>query len=229
MLPGQAMTTDPLIVQLQGYAARHPQKRVVLAEKIGISKSALDKFFIGLGGPVARRKVEAFLSDASRPLDIAAEHLGSYSRAQAGRYIGDYVFMRPDFRDPEAIALFRVGIDWDERVPGLRFRGVADGRFEKIAYLTIPRGSMYIQAHHNQKGWCSLMVLTQIDGDGRMYGTMLAMGDLIGSLYLPMFTPVCYWKTRLADLGIIGKGHRLYETCRGFLDVPRAEGHFKVL
>jgi hypothetical protein len=221
---------DPLVRALREHVALKPVKREVLAERIGIAKPTLDKFFIGQYGPTTRMRVEAFLRGADKKSDLSAKHLGSYSREQAAVYIGEYAFIRPDFKENNNIYAFRIHIEWDNDLPGLRFKAFADGKYEKTAFVTMARGTMYLQIFHTDKGWCSLMMVTSLDASARMYGSMLAMGNIVGNVFLPMVIPVCFWKKKLSDsdIGQIDNRHPRFSEYSSWLSFARDQDHVKI-
>ena len=47
--------------------------------------------------------------------DFAAEEVGKYTYKDVKKYLGDYVFARPSFRDESVIHAFHMGIEWDRK------------------------------------------------------------------------------------------------------------------
>lgn len=223
---------DPLIRATRDFLATHRVSRETFAVQTRLGKSTLDKFLIGqFSDKTAAIVANAIGYHVPREgiADHAAPSLGGYAREAAEVYLGTYLFLRPDFRDPQTIAAFRMEIDWDESMPGLRIRGLADGRFEKFGHIAMPRGSMYVAVQHNEQGWCSLTMLSYIDGEDRMYGGMLAMGNPIGNTFLPMVMPVVLNKTAPSadDLGRIGRDHPRNAAYRALLARAIDEQHVR--
>lgn len=204
---------------VRSYIAKERISREEFAQRAKLGKSTVDKLVIGLFSEKTILQVESQLNINVRlsgdEAEFASEDLGKYTREDTARYIGEYVFARPSFREEEVIYAFRMEIGWDRADRALVIKEKApDKKTLQFGKIHIPRASMHIFISSNQGGWLKNVILSQVDIYKRMKGLMLTMGRAFGNVYAPMAVPVIMNKyDQLSDdmIGAISPGSRMYE------------------
>jgi transcriptional regulator with XRE-family HTH domain len=129
---------------------------------------------------------------AAAPPGLAPEEMGAYARAAVRWLEGEYLTLRPSFREPGSIYAYRTLIDWDEEKGCLSFSESSrlDREFEQQGFVSFPHLSGYIYLVTSSFGQYRLGILGRPGADGILCGvlTTLASGD--GAQLTPTATPI---------------------------------------
>jgi len=195
---------------VRAYIAKERISREEFALRAKLGKSTVDKLVVGLFSDKTILQIEAQLNISLRSsgegAEFADEEVGKYTREDTKRYIGEYVFARPSFREPGIIHAFRMEIEWDRGARALLVKEQArDKKVLQFGKIYIPRASSHIFILSNQRAWVKSVVLSQLDIHKRMKGLMLTMGRAFANIYAPMAMPVIMNKYDRVDDDMVGK------------------------
>ena len=199
--------------------ARERISREEFASRTKLGKSTVDKLVVGLFSEKTVLQVEAQLGTCLRSSgggsDFAAEEVGKYTFEDTKKYVNDYVFARPSFRDENVIHAFHMGVEWDRNAKALMVKEKSKGKkVLQFGTIYIPRASMHIFILSTQGAWMKSIILSQLDIYKRMKGLMLTMGRAFGNVYAPMAMPIImnqYEHVRDEMVGTIVPGSPVYE------------------
>jgi hypothetical protein len=214
-----ASDRQKIIQAVRAYMAKERISREEFATRAKLGKSTVDKLVVGIFSEKTVLQVEAQLGTSLRSsaggADFATEEVGKYTYEDAKKYVGDYVFSRPSFRDENVIHAFHMGIEWDRSAKALMVKEKSkDKKVLQFGTIYIPRASMHIFILSTQGAWVKTVILTQLDVYKRMKGLMLTMGRAFGNVYAPMAMPVImnqYEQVREEMIGTITPGSPVYE------------------
>ena len=148
-------------------------------------------------------------------VELADPEVGKYTREDARRYLGEYVFARPSFRDESLIYAYQMEVVWDQSAKALLVKEKSPNKkVLQFGKIYIPRASMHIFILSNESGWLKSVILSQLDVYKRMKGLMLTMGRAFANVYAPMAMPVImnkYDKIQDHMIGTIAKGTAVYD------------------
>jgi hypothetical protein len=193
---------------VRAYIAKERISREEFAQRTKLGKSTVDKLVVGLFSEKTVMQVESQLGINLRrsSAEIADAELGGYSREEVQRYVGDYIFVRPSFREEAGLHAFPMRIEWDHAFSSLlikeRTRNKETLQFGRIY---IPRASRHIFILSNERGWLKTTILSRFDAHKKMKGVMLTLGRAFGNLYLPMAMPVIMNKCDKIEDEAVGK------------------------
>lgn len=186
-----------IISAVRAYMAKERISREEFAARTKLGKSTVDKLVVGLFSEKTVLQVEAQLGtsllSSGGGAEFAAEAVGKYTLEDTKKYIGDYVFARPSFRDENVIHAFHMGVEWDRNAKALMVKEKSKGKNEKVLQfgtIYIPRASMHIFILSTEGAWVKSIILSQLDIYKRMKGLMLTMGRAFGNVYAPMAMPI---------------------------------------
>jgi hypothetical protein len=207
------------------YIARERISREEFALRAKLGKSTVDKLVVGIFSEKTILQIETQLGinlrRAGSDIEFADEAFGKYTREEADRYIGDYVFVRPSFREDAIIHAFHMHIEWDRAVRALLIKERSrDKKALQFGEVYIPRASRHIFILSNQGGWLKNVILSELDVYKTMKGVMLTVGRSFANLYTPMAMPVVMNKVDKVEdhiTGPIDPGSRLYEAYKNDL------------
>jgi hypothetical protein len=214
-----ASERQKIIQAVRAYMAKERISREEFASRTKLGKSTVDKLVVGIFSEKTVLQVEAQLGTSLRSsgvgADFAAEEVGKYMYEDVKKYLGDYVFARPSFRDESVIHAFYMGIEWDRNAKALMVKEKSKSKkVLQFGTIYIPRASMHIFILSTQGAWVKSIILSQLDIYRRMKGLMLTMGRAFGNVYAPMAMPVImnqYEQVRDDMVGTITPGSPSYE------------------
>lgn len=200
-----------IIEAIRTYMARERISREEFAQRAKLGKSTIDKLATGLFSERTILQIEARLNiklrEASASTATAPPEFGSYTREEAGYFIGDYVFARPSFQEEGVIQAFHMEIVWapSDNVLVLQEPPRNDEISPQVGKIHIPRGSNHIFVASNENGWLQTIVLSQLNVLKRMKGMMLTMGHAFANIYSPVAVPVIMNKHSKVETGMVGR------------------------
>jgi hypothetical protein len=220
---------------VRSYIAKERISREEFAQRTKLGKSTVDKLVIGIFSEKTVLQIESQLNvnlrRAGASMEFAAEEFGRYTREEADRYTGDYVFARPSFREDANIHAFHMQVQWDRAVRALLIRECAnDKKLLQFGHLYIPRASRHIFILSNEGGWVKSVILSELDASKRMKGVMLTVGRAFANIYAPMAMPVIMNKYDKIDehmIGTLSPGTRLYEEYKQDLSTVEQDQYAK--
>ena len=162
----------------------------------------------------------------------APVYMGAYTRAAVDHYLGDYLTLRPDFTNPEAVVAYRTQISWDDEWPSLLFEECdrPDAPYSHRGRLYVPASSSFIHLVSLTKGAMRMIVVSQLDRDGLMRGLITTLNKQRAT-YVPVSTPIVYAKRDAAGLafGTITPQHAAYAGYRALLCDTISEGYARLV
>jgi hypothetical protein len=220
---------------VRSYIAKERISREEFAQRTKLGKSTVDKLVIGIFSEKTILQIESQLNvnlrRAGASMEFAAEEFGRYTREDADRYTGDYVFARPSFRDDANIHAFHMQVQWDHAVRALLIKECAnDKKLLQFGHLYIPRASRHIFILSNEGGWVKSVILSELDALKRMKGVMLTVGRAFANIYAPMAMPVIMNKHDKIDehmIGTLNPGTPLYEEYKHELSTVEQDQYAK--
>ncbi len=216
--------------------ARRRISRQALADMAKISLSTLEKALAGtrpftlatiirieeaLGTRL--RPAEVNTLAAAAPSEMAPAHLGSYSHAGIKWIEGQYLTLRPSFKNPGELFSYALHIRWDAEAGYLSFAEAqrVDAKFEQSGVVSMPNLSGHIYLVTNDEGQHRMMVLGRPTIDGVLYGILTTLQVGHGSQLVPVSCPVALvkWKDAAAPMiGSVTHSCPQYEEYRQILD-----------
>ena len=201
-----------IVQAIRAYIARERISREEFALRTRLGKSTVDKLVVGIFSEKTILQVEAqakiaLLGGATSAPEAAAAELGAYTKEETKNYIGEYVFVRPSFREDGTIHAFHMEIVWDSEAQGLLVKEVAAGKKVPLQFgkIFIPRASAHLFILSNEQAWLKQVIFSQIDIYKRMKGIMLTMGHAFANIYTPVAMPAIMNKYDRIDAEMIGK------------------------
>lgn len=165
--------------------------------------------------------------------EVAPVYMGAYTRAAVDDYIGSYLTLRPAFAHPGAIVAYRTDISWDAGWPSLLFqeRDRPDKPYAHRGRLYVPAASMFLHLVSLTKGAMRMIVVSQLDRDGRMRGLITTLNKQRAML-VPVSAPIVYRKVddfSSFALGEIGPDEPACAGYRELLEETLAEGYARLV
>lgn len=243
----QAAEGREIAYRIREELARRRMSRQGLADAARISISTLEKVLSGkraftlatvirleeaLG---TRLRETAKAASPSSAASLAPDHLGAYVRPAVKWIEGDYLTLRPSFRNPDAIFAYVTSIQWDEDVGHLIFQESrrTDPVFEQRGQVSMPHLSGHVYLVTNDDGQMRLTILGRPTSNKALYGILTTLQVGAGSQLVPMSCPVALVRTSDADkaaVGIIAPDHSEFEGYRQRLAIAIDDdfAHFRV-
>lgn len=128
--------------------------------------------------------------------DRAPAHWGGYARSSLSHYPGQYLVMRPAFKQPANIYTYLVDVSWDDAGGGLVFaeKARADARHTQHGRIWIPNPSNHLYFVSGQDGWLRSITLSLLDEENTMRGIVSTLHNISGALYVPIAAPIVFVK-----------------------------------
>jgi transcriptional regulator with XRE-family HTH domain len=216
--------------------ARRRMSRAALADLAKISLSTLEKALAGtrpftlstvirieeaLGTRLRVAKVDT--APQNNASELAPAHLGSYAHAGIKWLEGQYLTLRPSFKEPANLFSYALSIYWDAEAGCLKFAEAqrTDAKFEQSGMVSMPNLSGHIYLVTNDEGQHRLMVLSRPTIDGILYGILTTLQVGHGSQLVPVSCPVALVKwANAADpvIGSITPNCPQFDAYRGIID-----------
>lgn len=171
---------------------------------------------------ISLRQQRNLLPANDGPQGLAADGLGSYSRAGVSWMEGDYVTLRPSFSEPQAIYAYLTQIRWDQVASNLVFTESEriDAEYTQGGVVSAPHQSGHIYFVTNKHGQYRLIIVARPTIRGELHGILTTLQVGRGAQLTPVATPIVLapFKTILsAEFGRIKQGHACYASYRGLL------------
>jgi hypothetical protein len=179
--------------QIKHYLAVNRISREQFCFQTKLGKSTVDKLITGIYSENTLHIVLERTS-FSRSANVAAKSLGGYAKSLWTGYISDYIIMRPDLNDDDAIVVGPVSIKWNDDLPGfcLYELDIHTGNWAIIGELAIPHERsplIYVIPSGPIKAGAylvvSIMMRTPV-----MRGLMLGIHNPAAHAYVPTAVPV---------------------------------------
>jgi hypothetical protein len=222
-----------IVDTIRTYMARERISRDEFARRAKLGKSTIDKLVTGLFSERTILQIEARLNIRLRATGggegaSAAAEFGAYTREEGSYFLGEYTFARPSFHEEGVIQVFHMEIVWGSNpsVLQLRERERTDEVTPQAGTIHIPRGSGHLFILSNENGYLQTTIVTQLNVLKRMKGIMLTMGQVLGSVYLPMAVPVVLSKVDKVDPRMIGRitsGSQMFDHYQAELSSVKAD------
>ena len=198
-----------IVDAVRTYMARERISRDEFAQRAKLGKSTIDKLVTGLFSERTILQIEARLNISLRgtsPGSVPPE-FGAYTREEGSYFVGQYTFARPSFHEAGVIHAFHMDIVWGSNPSVLRLQEPErkDRQAPQQGTIHIPRGSSYLFIHSNEKGYLCTTILSQLNALQRMKGVMLTLGNIIGSVHIPVAIPVVLTKVYKIEPQMIGR------------------------
>jgi transcriptional regulator with XRE-family HTH domain len=226
------MISDELSQIVREEIARRRISRQALADMAKISLSTLEKALAGTRPFTLATviRIEEALGTRLRPMDaiaaspeLAPAHLGAYSHASIKWIEGQYLTLRPSFKQPDALFSYALNIRWSSEDGYLVFAESQreDAKFEQKGIVSMPNLSGHIYLVTNDDGQHRMMVLGRPTIDHILYGILTTLQVGHGSQLVPVSCPVALIKWEQATepmIGSVSANCAQYEQYRQLLD-----------
>ena len=183
-----------IVEAVRTYMARQRISRDEFAQRAKLGKSTIDKLVTGLFSERTILQIEARLNIRLRDTGRAnaPAEFGGYTQEEGSYFLGEYIFIRPSFREEGVIVAFHMAIVWgtNPNVLELRERERDDGLTPQVGTIHMPRASSHLFILCNESGLLQTIIVSQLNALKRMRGVMLAAGNVLGNMYLPLAAPV---------------------------------------
>jgi transcriptional regulator with XRE-family HTH domain len=223
---------DELSQRVREALARRRISRQALADTAKISLSTLEKALAGTRPFTLATiiRIEEALGTRLRSIEtvsgsqeLAPDYLGSYSHAGTKWIEGQYLTLRPSFKNPGDIFSYATSIHWNAERGHLQFAESqrADAKFEQGGSVSMPNLSGHIYLVTNDGGQYRMMVLGRPTIDGVLYGILTTLQVGHGSQLVPISCPVALVKWNdVADpmIGSVPQSAPQYAEYRRIID-----------
>jgi hypothetical protein len=127
----------------------------------------------------------------------APDAMGGYSFKTAEPYIGEYVCVRPGFKNPKTLYAYLMDISWSQNDGHLIFqeKNRKDAKFTHTGDVYLAEGSPVVNLVTIAKGKVRQIILSTIDGDGVMKGLLQTLYNPFGTAFMPVSAPFVLKKT----------------------------------
>lgn len=234
--------------------ARRRMSRQGLADKARISISTLEKALAGkraftlatiirleqaldtdLRGELRATPARSSAALSAATPSLAPAHLGAYARPTVKWIEGDYLTLRPSFRDSDALFAYITTIGWDDDAGHLIFEETrrSDFVFAQHGNVSMPHFSGHIYLVVNDEGQHRLTILGRPTSDKALYGLLTTLQVGAGSQLVPVSCPIAFIKVadpEVATVGIIAAHHPSYDIYRQRLSIATGDdfAHFRL-
>lgn len=239
--------TGAIAYRIREELARRRMSRQGLADKARISISTLEKALAGKRAftlaTIIRLEEALEANLRSHPVEVAhvalpsfaPAHLGAYARPYVKWIEGDYLTLRPSFRDRNALFAYITTIAWDDDAGHLVFEETrrTDPVFAQHGHVSMPHFSGHIYLIVNDEGQHRLTILGRPTSDRALYGLLTTLQVGAGSQLVPVSCPIAFMRVAdpdVASVGIIAAHHPSYDIYRRKLSVATEDdfAHFRV-
>lgn len=191
---------ERIAAAIRHYIAENSLSREQFAFKAKLSKSLIDKMLVGIFTEKGLAKLEANIGVRFRAHNIikkaSSEFYGGYTADEVKNYIGTYEFIRHDMQDIDVIHVYAMRIEWSEDRSCLVVihQGIDQSGYRQMGQISIPKSEKYIFIISNGDGWHQLCILTKFNFTKMMAGGLFTLGNVSGSMFAPVATPLCMRK-----------------------------------
>ena len=186
-----------------------------------LSESTIDKALAGTKLSQATvDKIEAILKTkfdlASKtqapetpkiPSEKSSESLGNYTFSAVEHLQGDYLFVRPTFKNPSIISAYLIAVRWDEGENCLAFseRSRSDTKYTQSGKVYVPFGRPFLNFLTGSTGGVRLVVVSMPDSDHIMRGIITTLHNPSGPSFIPISAPAAMLKVKDATEDMLGQ------------------------
>lgn len=204
-----------------------------LEKMVKRSQSTMDHFFAGDFADSLLVRVEHVLKRRfGQSSSVAPVEWGGYTKESTVKFVGSFLTLRNDFKNPAQICAYVTTIEWGDieqahifegrviQKPkiagyGLIFREErrADTKYTHRGQVWFPGGQFLYLASTYGEGRLRAAIASVPDND-KMTGIQLSLHNAKGVAYVPAAAPITFLRrTKIADedLGYIQSGHPCYE------------------
>jgi transcriptional regulator with XRE-family HTH domain len=224
--------------------ARRRLSRQWLADRARISLSTLEKALSGrrpftlatvvrieealetnLRGPAMNGGAAAGASTGFAP-----EEMGAYARPAVRWLEGEYLTLRPSFKEPGALYSYRTLIEWDEAKSHLSFSETdrVDLEFQQQGFVSFPHLSGQIYLVTNYFGQYRVAILSRPMAGGALNGVLTTLVSGQGAQLIPAATPLTLIPARAGaepNYGLLHVGDRCWDEYRDCVDRIAGRGY----
>jgi hypothetical protein len=158
----------------------------------------------------------------------APDAMGGYSFKTAEPYIGEYVCVRPDFKNPKNLYAYKMDISWSQNDGHLIFqeKNRNDAKFTHTGDVYLAERSPFVNLVTIAKGKVRQIILSTIDGDGVMKGLLQTLYNPFGDAYMPVSAPFVLKKTngQQVAIGELDETTSDYKAHRQLLEQVKKDG-----
>jgi hypothetical protein len=158
----------------------------------------------------------------------APEAMGGYSFRTAEPYIGEYVCVRPDFKNPKNLYAYLMDISWNEDDGHLIFQEKKrkDAKFTHTGDVYLAESFPIVNLVTIAKGNVRQIILSTIDDDGVMKGLLQTRYNLFGMAFMPVSAPFFLKKTNGHEfaMGELDETMSDYKAHRQLLEGVKKDG-----
>lgn len=224
--------------------ARRRLSRQWLADKARISLSTLEKALSGRRPftlATVVRIEEALETDlrggrngtapaAAHGGGFAPEEMGAYARPAVRWLEGEYLTLRPSFKEPGALYSYRTLIEWDEASSHLRFSESdrIDTEFQQQGFVSFPHLSGQIYLVTSCAGQFRIAILSRPMAGGALNGVLTTLVSGQGAQLIPAATPLTLIPARAGaepEYGLLRPGSRCWGEYRDCVDRIARQGY----
>lgn len=207
--------------------------RLKLEKMVGRSESTMNHFFAGDFSDVLLARIEHALNRRfGQNATISPAEWGGYTREGTTKFVGSFLTLRYDFKEPQKICAYVTVIEWgdvelaymfDNRLvqepkvdgQGLVFReeGRIDKRYTHSGQVWFPGGQFLYLVSAYGDGRLRAAIVSAPD-NGKMTGIQLSQYNPKGAAFTPAAAPIAFLQRETIDgdeLGYFLPGDRRYD------------------
>lgn len=158
----------------------------------------------------------------------APDAMGGYGLKKAAPYIGEYVCVRPDFKNPKNLYAYLMDISWSPNDRHLVFqeKGRKDAKFTHTGDVYLAEGAPIVNLVTTAKGKVRQVILSPIDADGVMKGLLQTLYNPFGTAFMPVSAPFVLRRTNGHQfaLGELDETNSDYQVHRQLLEGVKING-----
>jgi transcriptional regulator with XRE-family HTH domain len=224
--------------------ARRRLSRQWLADRARISLSTLEKALSGRRpftlATVVRieEALETSLrapagnggAPAAASSGFAPEEMGAYARPAVRWLEGEYLTLRPSFKEAGALYSYRTMIEWDDSKSHLSFSETdrVDRDFEQQGFVSFPHLSGQIYLVTSCAGQFRVAILSRPMAGGALSGVLTTLVSGQGAQLIPAATPLTLIPARAGtepQYGLLHAGDRCWSEYRECVDRITKQGY----
>jgi len=161
---------------------------------------------------------------------FAPEEMGAYARPAVRWLEGEYLTLRPSFKESGALYSYRTLIEWDEARSHLAFSETdrVDADFQQKGFVSFPHLSGQIYLVTNWMGQFRVAILNRPMSGGALNGVLATLVSGQGAQLIPAATPLTLIPAKAGTepaYGLLHPGDRCWEEYRDCVDRIAKQGY----
>jgi hypothetical protein len=138
--------------------------------------------------------------------DKADDALGGYTLRAVEYLQGDYVFIRPTFKNPSVISAYLIEVRWDEFEGCLVFSETqrSDAKYAQKGKVYVPFGRPFLNFVTISTGGVRLAIVSMPE-NGIMRGIITTVHNPMGTSFVPASSPVAMFKVTEPNINELGQ------------------------